>query len=528
VFESGSEPGSLDPAQSMLDAETYVQAALFEGLTGLHPVTCAPIAALATHYEAAQTSTRFTFYLRGHAAPRGIRLEDNSDLPEEYSRGRVTAHGPAAALWSDGARITAEDFAYAWRRMKDPATAAYLAPVYFASIRDARALDEFTFQVDLSEPNPIFVQFLWLPAFAAVPRHAIEAATSAGRASSWTEPRRMVSSGPFVLDQWLPKDRIVLRRNPLYYDAAAVSLDELVFLPTVDGATLVNLYKSGTAQITDVRVIPHVYVPVVAGARDARRSDGCRSVWFSVNTTQPPLDNVLVRYALNMSIDRTAIARALGGERIPARGYVPPIAGYSPPVTLPLPLNGQRCDILSFNPEAARTLIANTARTGRIRIAFTFPQDAVTKQLGEIVARQWRTVLDIDCSLSVQERSAYWSQTCLMRSYQGVVRDEWTPVVADPYDFLLQFGPAQYACAAWADKTYDRMLASANSTLNPAERMHKLADVETYLLRQMPLFPLYYDSWSSLQKPYVRGFPLSRLGWQICKYAWIDTKWRPA
>jgi oligopeptide transport system substrate-binding protein len=311
----------------------------------------------------------------------------------------------------------------------------------------------------------------------------------------------MVSSGPFVLDRWLPRDQIVLRRNPLYYDAPAVSLDELVFLPTVDGATLVNLYKFGESQITDVRVIPHAYVPVVADARDARRFDGCRSVWLSINTTRPPLDNVLVRYALNLAIDRAAIARALGGGRIPARGYVPPLPGYSALTTLPFPLNGQTCDLLSFNPEAARALIAHAGRTGPIRIAFTFPQDAVTKQIGEIVAQQWRSGLGVGCSLNVQERAAYWSQTCIMRSYDGVVRDEWTPVVADPYDFLLQFGPAQYACAAWADKEYDQMLAVANSTLNAAERMHKLADVEAYLLRQMPLFPLYYDSWLSLQKP---------------------------
>jgi ABC-type oligopeptide transport system substrate-binding subunit len=154
----------------MLDCETYVQAALFEGLIGLHPLSCEPIAGLATHYDAAQTGTRFTFYLRGHGAPRGIRLMDSSHLPEEYSRGRVAVDDSVAALWSDGRRITADDFVYAWQRIKDPRIAAYLAPVYFAGIRDVRALDEFTFQVDLSEPNPIFIQFLWLPAFAAVTR----------------------------------------------------------------------------------------------------------------------------------------------------------------------------------------------------------------------------------------------------------------------------------------------------------------------------------------------------------------------
>jgi oligopeptide transport system substrate-binding protein len=337
----------------------------------------------------------------------------------------------------------------------------------------------------------------------------------------------MVSSGPFVLDQWLPMNKIVLRRNPRYYEASLVSLDELVFLPTTNGATLVNLYKSGESHVTDVRIIPPIYAPAVIAARDGLRSNACRSVWFSMNTTQPPLDNVLVRYGLNMAIDRPAIARALGAGRVPALGYVPPFPGYDPPTTLPFTLDGQTCDLLSFNPEAARALLAKAGHVGRMRIPFTFPGDAATKELSEIVTQQWHSILNIDCPINVQETAVYWSQTCPMRSYQGIVKDVWTPVVSDPYDFLTQFGPAQYACAAWVDKKYDGMLAGANSTLNPAERMRKLAEVETYLLRQMPLLPVYYDSWLRLQKPYVRGFPLNRLGWPIFKYAWIDTNWRP-
>ena len=84
------------------------------------------------------------------------------------------------AQWSDGRPILAGDFVYAWRRILNPATAAYLAPVYFSGIRDIRAVDELTFQVDLFDPNPIFVNYLWVPVFAAVPRHAIEAAGKSG------------------------------------------------------------------------------------------------------------------------------------------------------------------------------------------------------------------------------------------------------------------------------------------------------------------------------------------------------------
>jgi oligopeptide transport system substrate-binding protein len=137
-------------------------------------------------------------------------------------------------------------------------------------------------------------------------------------------------------------------------------------------------------------------------------------------------------------------------------------------------------------------------------------------------------VLNIEATLRAEETSTFWTETCLRRSYDGVVRDSWSAVADDPFDFLLMFGPGQYACSAWSNKTYDAILAKANSTLNPAERMRKLAAAEIYLLRQMPLLPIYHDSWLSLQKPYIRGFCQNRLGRPTFKYAWIDENWRPS
>jgi len=246
-----------------------------------------------------------------------------------------------------------------------------------------------------------------------------------------------------------------------------------------------------------------------------------------MNTTQPPIDNVLVRYALNMAIDRVGITRSLGASQVPARGLVPPIPGYDPPATLPFALNGQTCDLLTFNPAAARALLAEAGIRSPLRVPLTFYGDAANRELCEIIGQQWHSILGIESSLTVQEASVYWAQTCLMRQYQGALKDAWTPSVSDPYDFLMQFGPAQYSCAAWIDKKYDEVLATANATLDSSERMRNLARAEEYLLRQMPLLPVYYDTWLRLQKPFVRGFPLNSLGWPIFKYAWIDTKWRP-
>ena len=244
-----------------------MQTALFEGLTSLHPVTSEPIAALATHYEMARAAPSSLSSCGG--IPRHVvfvcRIPANCPKSTAAAARRLQTGSPRFGAMA--ARLPRKTSRTRGTESRIPPRPRIWLLCISRGFAVFEALDEFTFQVDLSEPNPIFPKFLWLPAFAAVPRHAVEAAKRAGREASWTEPRRMVSSGPFVLDEWLPMNKIVLRRNPRYYEASLVSLDELVFLPTVNGATMVNLYKSGESHVTDVRIIPPIYAPAVAGTR---------------------------------------------------------------------------------------------------------------------------------------------------------------------------------------------------------------------------------------------------------------------
>jgi ABC-type oligopeptide transport system substrate-binding subunit len=156
----------LDPAQSAGGNGDSIVAALLDSLTNLHPVTLEPAASLATHYEVDSRGLRYTFFLRGHPHPRGVRLPNTASLPAEFSRGRRAPPDGIPALWSDNTPVTAHDFVYAWRRIVDPAAAAplsfYLAPIGNAqevtkgekplSALAVRAADEFAFQFDLTTP----------------------------------------------------------------------------------------------------------------------------------------------------------------------------------------------------------------------------------------------------------------------------------------------------------------------------------------------------------------------------------------
>jgi oligopeptide transport system substrate-binding protein len=355
VYANGDEPESFDPAKYVGGTEQRIINALFDGLTKLHPTTLEPMAALATHYETNADQSQFTFYLRGHPNPRGIRLPNTDALRQEFQEGKLTedfARGHSAppdripARWSDGTIIRAHDFVYSWRRAVNPRTASADANElrYLRNAEDisrgrcnpeelgVRAYDDFTLQVDLRVPTPFFLKVQSQRVFRPVPRQAIEAAAKRGRESSWAEPSHIVTSGAFTLKERRSYDKVVLVKNPHYYEADLVSLNEIAFLP-VAHALLVNLYKAGVVDVTDPSWFPFpssLFARALERKKDLHRLPMLQSLYYAINTKKPPFNNVLLRYALNMATDKNAIATALGGD-IPAIGYVPPIEGYQSP-----------------------------------------------------------------------------------------------------------------------------------------------------------------------------------------------------
>src|SRR5215813_8543301 len=139
VYSNGEEPASLDPAQSVGASSEIIMSTLLDSLTSLDPLTLEPAAGLATHYEIDTRGIHYTFYLRGHPNPRGIRLPHPNSTSPPFSRNHGAQPDQTPALWSDGLPITAHDFVYSWRRFIDPATAAPMAS-YIAPVGNAEAI----------------------------------------------------------------------------------------------------------------------------------------------------------------------------------------------------------------------------------------------------------------------------------------------------------------------------------------------------------------------------------------------------
>jgi len=535
VYANGNEPDIFDPATYAGGTEMRIINALFDGLTKFHPVSLAPMAALATHYEANADATRFTFYLRGHPHPRGMRFPNTDDLPAEFSRGHKAPPDSAPARWSDGGFITASDFVYSWRRVVEPRTASADAG-YFYCIENAEAIhhgklpperlgvaaeDDFTFEVHLRAPTAHFLALQSQRVFFPVPRQAIEARADWGR----------VVSGAFQLHEWRHNEEVVLVRNPGYYEAEVVALEKIVFLP-VKHDLLANLYRAGGVDATDGAYMRPQFIRVLSGKRDFHSTPILERADYAINVRQRPFDNVLLRYALNMATDKKAIVSALESGDLPAQCYVPPMQRYEQVTSLPVRVDGLSFDVLCFDPEAARALLAKAGFVGglgpegrRLSFELTF---SGARTVPEILQQQWRANLNVDVKLQPRE-FVIWIRELPDLNYRGVCEDYWTGKYPDPATFLDMFhsGSVQSG-TGWSDSKFDSLLAAADTARDPATRMLCVAECEKFLLGAMPIIPMYFKVYSSLVKPYMRGWESNALNEQHFKYAWIDTHWRPS
>jgi ABC-type oligopeptide transport system substrate-binding subunit len=340
-------------------------------------------------------------------------------------------------------------------------------------------------------------------------------------------------NGPFTLARWRPNDDVVLRKNPRYYAASSVRLEEVRFLPTRDEPTILSLYKTGYSHAIPGRFLTPEALTGLRRKRDLKRAPAARTAFYSINSSQSPFDNALVRYALNMALDKKSIATFLGGGQLPAAGVVPPVLGTLPPLnSLPMMIDGQTYDVASSDPAQARILLAKAGYPGgvdkggnRISFKLTIGQRPRALKTAEILQAQWRHQLGIEVRIGNVTEST-WNDLLTNRQYDGMIEDAWMANYLDPSDFLAAFRAPGVTGTTWTSASFDRELENANATVDATERLERLSEVEKTLIRAMPIVPLYFDSYSFLQKPFVRGLWNNPSDTPLFKYTSIDTMWK--
>ena len=411
----------------------------------------------------------------------------------------------------------------------DPKLKAAVAGKEFVPVKaedlGVEAVDKYTVRIYLKQPGVFFLRLLAHQVFRLVPRKAVEQ-----WGEQWTQPEHIVTCGPFKLKEWVPYDRLVLERDPMYWDAKTVGLDELHFYPILDNATAMNLYKVGELDAVYNHAVPTPWLHILKQKKDYMDQAEAANDYLIMNTTKPPLDNAKVRKAFNLSIDKEAYASW--------RRIVRPLTAFMPEGTF---ADYPRPNGATFNPAEARRLLGEAGypveqnSDGSFscpkfpvdQVEFIYNSQAANKSVAEWMQAQWKQNLGVTVGL----RNMEWKTFLDARSkleYKGFARGAYGADYMDPFTFLSVFYTADESGTGWLDPKYVAMLDEANRTLDHKKRYELLAKAEAYMLDKQPIIPIDTPSVNWLKKPYVKGMypnPASLFAW---KYVYIErdrAKW---
>jgi oligopeptide transport system substrate-binding protein len=378
-----------------------------------------------------------------------------------------------------------------------------------------RAVDDYTFQVTLEAPTAFFHKIILHQFFRPVPRQAIEKHGDA----LWVKPGNIVTSGAFKLTEWTPYEKIVVERNPLFWDNANTKLDQIVFPSTEELTTAMNMYKAGEIDATQSNEVPPPWRNQIKETKkDYVFGPYLQTEFVAINTGIKPLDDLRVRKAFSMAINRQIIADQAPGRQ-PLLAFTPPMDGYE---------NGQGT---GYNPDEARKLLAEAGFPGgkgfpEIEIVYNTSES--TKQTMEFVQAMLKRELNIKVELTNQEWRVYLENTRSDKmNFKGLSRRGWIGDYVDPNTFLdLMTSASTNNGTGWKDKKYDEMLMAANAETDSTKRMKMLHDAEAYMLSQQPMIPLYVGPSSFMRKPYVRNLEANLLDQHDWRQVYIDHNWR--
>lgn len=466
VLINGVEPETLDPALITAQADGRIVSSLFEGLTA-RDKNGRIIPGMAESWAISEDGKTYTFTLRENAR------------------------------WSNGDPVSAQDFLYSWKRALLPETASkYSSQFYFienaedfnnGKITDfdlvgVKAPDQRTLVVTLCAPTPFFLDLAAFPTLMPVHRATIEQ-----YGDDWIKPGRMVSNGAYRLDKWRINDRIRLLKNPYYYEADQVRLGIVDILPTTQSGTAFNLFYSGDADlILDRGLVPAMLFGELRKTPFFHSGPILAVYFYRFNVTQPPYDDVRVRRALSMAIDKNRIVEKItkAGEPI-AHGMVPPgTQDYESIVHIP------------FDPDQARKLLAEAGYPegkGFPRMSLLYNKTDLNEQIATEMQEMWSRELSIQVELVKQEFKVYLS-TMSSLDYD-LARSSWIGDYNDANTFLSIFvsGDGNNR-TGWKNPVFDEFISQANLEPDSLKRKAIFQKAEKVLIEEdVVVLPLYYN-----------------------------------
>ena len=477
-----SDTGSMDPAGSIaLTYLAYSVSALDELLTFDEDGEIDYRAA--ESYEVNEDSTEWTFHLR----------ED--------------------ARWSDGTPVTAADFLNTITRALDPASGSGYAN-YLFPIENAEAIyngeaepdslgvetpDDYTLVFHLAEPCVYFLDLLRLPVYTpSCAEHADSAESGWDR-----DPGTSLANGPFCLKEYVPDQYFILEKNEYYWNADEINLDRITYRFFDDTQAMANAYEAGEVDVATS--LSSTVMEMYEGQEDLFVTDLIATRYIYMNLNVEPLDDVRVREAVNLAINREDLCTIVGSDTEPAYNLV---AKYMKDRNTGGYFVDEAEQPFEENVERARELMAEAGYPdgeGFPELTYKYPTLEMDSVTAQVIQEQLKNNLGITIRLEAQELQANYSSR-----HAGdfdLCRMNWTADFADPYTYLsMLMSNSTYNCSGICDPQYDELVAQSGSESDPAARADLMHRAEQLAVgEQFYIIPLYAMKSVNLVNPEVTG-----------------------
>ncbi len=460
-----------------------LQSALFEGLTRMDP-SGIPQPAAAEKIFISDDQTRYTFILR-------------------------------STCWSNHEPVTAYHFADAWKKAIEKDSNC-LRPDLFYIIKNGekikkgelpltsvgiRAHDVRTLEIELEHPAPYFLELISNPIFSPL-------------FDDRSEP--IVFNGPFLIDTWKLDQVIALKKNPLYWDAKKVSLDRIEILVITDPLTAFQLFEKGQLDWigSPFSTLPSDMIPACEKTGLLKMKAVARIYWLYCNSERLPFNNASIRKALSYAINRKAIVdHVLLGQQA---------------AMAPLPVGLSLVQDVRLSEEANELLAKQYFAKGLEELHLTeetFPKITLShshitgqRQLAEVIQSNWQKILGINVVLEGSEWNHFFSD--LSKGNFDVGGCIKSALFKDPIYHLelLQEKQLSYNVSRWEDPLYKKLLQQARETPNKQLRTQLLQQAESILLEEMPVIPVYSETYLYMIHPHIQNVVIHDLGH-------VDFKW---
>ncbi len=408
--------------------------------------------------------------------------------------------------WSDGQPFEPYQVLDGWKRLLDPLTASEYA-YFLYGIKNAKAFNEGTLEdfskvgikveghqirVELEKPMSYFPYLLTHHSTYPV---RVDVVNKFG--DSWTEPGNLISLGAYNLKVWDHDKAVVLERNPSYYGEPAKTQNILAYM-IEEPSTAINLFDSGRLDI--LLTLPAGELAALKKRPEYRESPILSLYYYGFNVNKAPTDNLLVRKAIAMAIDKKEITKMLNGGQQPLSGWLPVgLSDHSGEVGLP------------YDVKKAKELLAQAGfadkEIPKVEISFNSNEDH--KRVAENVQAQLKTKLGINVELKNEEWKVYLGT--LSTNPSPMYRMGWVADYPDPDNFLnLMTSESENNHTGWVNEKFDKLIKKAVSLSEKQARKDIYTQAQKILIEEdVAVVPLFSSVSHLFVNKRIKNFPVN-------------------